>query len=103
MFLLLPSIHFDLNWTQSYKTFKAKLCAGKREKSMYVCVCVCVCVWLRDEMVGCKHVRCLSAVAPRLQTNSTDVSVSVHELLHTAAVTTRLIGTRAVEESSQNA
>ena len=54
-------------------------------------------------MVGCKHVRCLSAVAPRLQTNSTDVSVSVHELLHTAAVTTRLIGTRAVEESSQNA
>jgi hypothetical protein len=38
-----------------------------------------------------------SAVAPRLQTSPTDVSVSVHELLHTAAVTTRLIGTRAIQ------
>jgi len=64
---------------------------------------VCVCARARDEMVGCKHVRCPSAVAPRLQTSPTDVSVSVHELLHTAAVTTRLIGTCAVEERSQNA
>jgi hypothetical protein len=74
-------------------------------------VCVCVCARARarvrekerDEIVGCKHVRCSSAVAPRLQTGPTDVSVSVHELLHTAAVTTRLTGTCAVEERSQNA
>ena len=58
---------------------------------------------VRDDMVGFKHVRCPSAIAPRLQTSPTDVSVPVHELLHTAAVTTRLIGTCAVEEKSQNA
>jgi hypothetical protein len=55
------------------------------------------------EMVGFKHVRCPTIVAPRLQTRPTDVSGSVHELLHTAAVTTRLTGTCAAEEMSQNA
>jgi hypothetical protein len=57
----------------------------------------------RDEIVGCKHVRCSSAVARSLQTVPTDVSVPVHELLHTTAVTTRLTGTCAVQERSQNA